>query len=278
MFRSLLVACVVLLARPVFAQGVAVDFTTTPNGGQFAPRNVVAVWIENSGGGFIKTIGRWSNQRTSHLVNWIAASGQDSDAVTGATRNDHNLALHVSWDLKDRNGNVVPDGTYTVRMELADSNSSTASQNHEGTFTFVKGATGSKQVGLSNGGFVNASITFTSAAMCGNGVVDVGETCDGVDCPTACAVNDSACHPVALQGTAASCTAICVQTDITACSGAQVSDGCCPAGCTAANDMDCANEAATVEGDAACSASSGTPALGLLIAGSMLLAVRRRRR
>jgi len=277
MFRSFMVAVVVLLARPVFAQGVAVDVTTTPNGGQFAPRNVVAVWIENGTGGFIKTIGRWSQTRTSHLVSWIAASGMDSDAVTGATRNDHSQPLHLTWDLKDRGGSVVPDGTYTVRMELADSNSTMPSQNHEGAFTFVKGATGSQQVGLSNGGFVNTSITFTATASCGNGVVDVGESCDGADCPTACAVNEDACHPVSLQGSAASCTALCVQTDITACGGAGVSDGCCPMGCTAANDLDCAH-AADLEGDAGCSASSGTPALGFVIFGAMLLAVRRRRR
>ena len=52
-------------------------------------------------------------------------------------------------------GQIVADGTYTIRMELADSNASQPQQNAQGTFTFVKDTTGSEQTGLSNGGFTN---------------------------------------------------------------------------------------------------------------------------
>jgi len=136
--------------------------TTTPNGGPYAPRNIVAVWVEAAGGAFVKTIDRWAATRKSHLVAWNQAAGtNDVDAVSGATRQNHNTPLSITWDLKDRNGNVVPDGTYTIRMELADSNASQTTQNHQGTFTFTKGAAADNQTGLSNGGFQNVSIDFT---------------------------------------------------------------------------------------------------------------------
>ncbi len=139
-----------------------VGVTTTPNGGQYAPRNVVAVWVEDGAGSFVKTIDRWSAARTSHLVAWIQKAGSgDVDAVSGATRQNHNTPLSITWDMKDRNGTVVPDGTYTIRMELADSNASQPGQNHQGTFTFTKGTAADNQTGLSNGGFNNVSIDFT---------------------------------------------------------------------------------------------------------------------
>jgi hypothetical protein len=56
---------------------------------------------------------------------------------------------------------VIPDGTYTVHMEVADTNAISATQNNEGTFTFVKGPQAQMQTGLSNGGFTNVSINFT---------------------------------------------------------------------------------------------------------------------
>ncbi len=71
--------------------------------------------------------------------------------------------------------------------------------------------------------------------LCGNGVVDPGEYCDG-NCPTDCSDGD-ACTRDTLLGDARDCTARCVHETITACTGG---DGCCPAGCTHANDSDCA--------------------------------------
>jgi len=139
-----------------------VAVTTTPNGGPYAPRNIVAVWVEGNGGTFIKTIDRWAATRKQHLIAWNQAAGtNDVDAVSGATRQNHNTPLSITWDLTDRTNAVVPDGTYTIRMELADSNASQATQNHQGTFTFTKGATADSQTNLSNGGFNNVSIDFS---------------------------------------------------------------------------------------------------------------------
>lgn len=140
---------------------LTVTFTTTPAGGVYDPANIVAVWVESSAGAFVKTIGRWSNVRTISLVSWNNKSGgADADAVSGATRTNHTNALTVTWDLKNRQNAIVPDGTYTIRMEVADANATTAGQNNQGTFTFVKGTSPQVQSGLTNGGFTNVSVNF----------------------------------------------------------------------------------------------------------------------
>ena len=143
------------------AATLTATFTSTPNNGPYAPNNVVAVWVEGPGGTFVKTIGRWSLVRTQHLVAWnLKAGAGDADAVSGATRSDHAAPLTVTWNLLDKQGQAIPDGTYTIRMEMADANSTTAAQNRQGTFTFVKGASPQMQSGLANGGFNNVSLNF----------------------------------------------------------------------------------------------------------------------
>lgn len=140
-----------------------VTYTTTTQAGVFAPRNVVAVWIEDAAGTFVKTIDRHSDIRTQHLVAWRAAAGAgDTDGVSGASRLDH--ALPVTKTNKLRKNQVeIPDGTYTIRMESSEVNAVAANENNQGEFTFTKGAVADTQTGLSNGGFTNVTIEFTPA-------------------------------------------------------------------------------------------------------------------
>ena len=72
-------------------------------------------------------------------------------------------------------------------------------------------------------------------AICGNAVVEAGETCDPLaSCPSSCA--PLGCQLRTLQG-AGTCAAKCVNAGmVTACVNG---DGCCPAGCNANNDSDC---------------------------------------
>lgn len=135
---------------------LTVNVTTSSAGGLYAPANVVAIWLEDGSGTFVQTLGRWSMIRTAHLVAWNMASGGAADAMTGATRTTHATPLSVSGDLTS-----VPAGTLTVRMELADSSSTQASQNNQGMFTFTKGTAPVMEMGLSNGGFSDVSIQFT---------------------------------------------------------------------------------------------------------------------
>jgi hypothetical protein len=88
---------------------------------------------------------------------------------------------------------------------------------------------------------------FTDAdcpVVCGDGLVELGEgeTCDrGItagmpgSCLRTCDDGDACTLDVA-GGSVEACTRTCAYVAITTCLGG---DGCCPAGCTAANDSDC---------------------------------------
>jgi hypothetical protein len=135
--------------------------TATP---VYTPAHVFAAWVEDQGGAFVKTIGRFADIRKVALVAWQAKAGtNDVDALSGATRIGYTQPATIGWDLKDRQGNVVADGTYTIRMEVSDTNATAAGQNNQGTFTFVKGPQPQMQTGLTNGGFSNVTINFTPA-------------------------------------------------------------------------------------------------------------------
>jgi uncharacterized protein (TIGR03382 family) len=246
--RALLVAAVIASAATAHARGaVSITFTSSqaPTS-SYAPNNVLAVWIEGPGGTFIKTIDRQALVRVQYLVAWRAKAGTtDMDAVTGATRVGY-AAQTVTWNLQDKTGQVVPDGTYTIRMELAQSNAASAGSNNEGTFTFTKNGTASNQTGLANGGFSNVSINYNpTAPACNDGILDSPETCDpGIApgaagaCPTTCMASGDTCRPNRKNpDPAQACAMTCIVQPIIECKNF---DGCCAEGCTEANDSDCA--------------------------------------
>lgn len=155
-------ATLFLIVSPSFAaaqEQLTVNFTATSTGGEYAPANIEAVWVL-SGTTFVKTIGRWAQTRRSHLIAWRAAAGTtDVDAISGATNDDY-VPLSLTWDLTDRSGATVPDGTYTIRIESCDSNASAESENHQATFTFEKNGTASTQT-PSAAGFSSVTVTYT---------------------------------------------------------------------------------------------------------------------
>jgi len=112
-----------------------ISFTSVGNAGEYAPRNVGAVWIETSSGMFVKTLKRWAGVRAGHLTRWNAASGgwgggfffatgggsaDEVDAITAATLRTHQ-AHTMTWDMKDLEDVVVPDGSYKIVIEVTES-------------------------------------------------------------------------------------------------------------------------------------------------------------
>ncbi len=83
----------------------------------------------------------------------------------------------------------------------------------------------------------NAASDADCTAMCGNEVIEPGESCDPLtSCPTSCPA--VGCQLRQLDG-AGTCTAACADAGLqTTCSA--ISDGCCPDSCNATNDLDCA--------------------------------------
>ena len=119
---------------------VSVEVSTSSTGGNFAPKNIMAIWIEDDAGNFVKTLLAYAQTRITHLNIWQATTSEAGtefntvDAITGATRSSH-ATRACSWDGTDFNGILVADGVYSVRMELTDKNST---GNHS-SFPFTKG-------------------------------------------------------------------------------------------------------------------------------------------
>jgi hypothetical protein len=119
-----------IMSAGAFAQTeglLTVTVTTSQAGGNYAPKNIVAIWIETGEGDFIKTLLAYAATRKTHLNIWEAsttAAGSPFNtvnAITGATRSSH-ATRTCTWDGTDVAGNLVPDGTYLVWMELTDKN------------------------------------------------------------------------------------------------------------------------------------------------------------
>jgi len=128
-------------AAPVVSSGLLVSAVTSTAGGSYSPRNVVAIWIENSSGAFVKTLTVKAAARKSDLTGWESSSkGNTVDATTGATLSSYGT-IYGTWNGTDVNGSIVADGTYKVCMELTDKNGS----GNFSTFTFTKGSVADTQ-------------------------------------------------------------------------------------------------------------------------------------
>ncbi len=119
---------------------LTVEVTTSSTGGNYSPKNVVAIWIENENGEFIKTLMAYANNQKKHLNTWEASTSAAGsaynviDAITGATRTSHSTRS-AYWDATGINGFTVVDGKYKVWMELTDKNGT----GNFSSFEFEKG-------------------------------------------------------------------------------------------------------------------------------------------
>jgi hypothetical protein len=98
-------------------------------------------------------------------------------------------------------------------------------------------------------------MTDPDCAVCGNGTVELGETCEG-NCPTSCPADDDLCTVDEIVGSANECTAACSHEAATQCSAQ--SDACCPAGCDGTNDIDCEQSLLIVHNSATAAADVTT--------------------
>lgn len=110
---------------------MTVSVTTATYGGQYAPKNVFAVWIEKTDGTYVATLGAWAQKYRSKLQRWYSKSANGSqgmtDAVTGASRFNHSDVPDLTWTIDDISSQPAADGIYNIYFELNETNFSSKS-------------------------------------------------------------------------------------------------------------------------------------------------------
>lgn len=140
-YLTLLLSCLIVFSTTAQTPGeLNVSVSTSETGGNYAPRNIVAIWIEDDAGNFQKTLLAYAQTRKTHLNTWQASTSDAGteynviDAITGATRSSHSTR-ECTWDGTDFNGTLLVDGNYFVWMELTDKNGT----GNFSSFQFTKG-------------------------------------------------------------------------------------------------------------------------------------------
>ncbi|MFA6402987.1 MAG: DUF2271 domain-containing protein [Salinivirgaceae bacterium] len=119
---------------------LTVSTTTSSTGGNYAPKHIVAIWIETESGNFVKTLLAYGEKRKTHLNTWeLSTTNTGSafnkvDAITGATQSNHGKKS-CTWNGTNVSGTIVADGNYVLWMELTDKNAT----GNFSSFTFTKG-------------------------------------------------------------------------------------------------------------------------------------------
>jgi hypothetical protein len=86
-------------------------------------RRVDAYWITDSAGRFVQTVRKDAASRQQYLYQWHAVHGswEAVDGYSGATITTWGQ-FTVTWDCRDTNNVIVPDGDYRFYIEMTDRN------------------------------------------------------------------------------------------------------------------------------------------------------------
>ncbi|MCK9163193.1 MAG: DUF2271 domain-containing protein [Bacteroidales bacterium] len=131
LFRTIAFSLICIgFTLPTLAQTqgtLSISVKTVTNNGQYNPKNILAIWVEDaSTNSFVKTRLLRSQNTTyrKYLTKFKAATNSTYnvvDAQTGATYPSHSTRT-ATWDGTDISGNVVLDGDYKVCIEYTESN------------------------------------------------------------------------------------------------------------------------------------------------------------
>jgi len=135
-----------------------VTFTvkTVTDNGFFAPKHVLAIWVEYSDE-FVKTNKAMADDQIQHLYTWKTSSNYNVvDAITGATLNSHQTHT-ITWDCTDLEGEIVPDGQYVIWVEFTEKNA-------QGPLMSIEFTKGTEMVTITppdGPNFINMELTYT---------------------------------------------------------------------------------------------------------------------
>lgn len=162
---SLLLFSSIFVLRAQTTGVLTVTANTSETGGNYAPRNIIAIWVEDSEGDFVKTLLAYAQDRITHLNTWQASTSAAStefnttDAITGATKSSH--AARECTYATDYNGSIMPDGEYFLWMELTDKNGT----GNYSSFSFTKNDIEELQTPANVPSFSNISINWIPSGV-----------------------------------------------------------------------------------------------------------------
>jgi hypothetical protein len=149
-----MIICQLFTGNNVIAQTAGTltfSVTTTEPSGGYTNKFVLAVWIRDNAGNFVKTKIKYAAARVQYLNVWVSNSGSNVvDATTGSTRTAHQT-FTISWNATDVSAALVPDGDYQVWMQMADQNVNGATN----SITFTKGTSAVHLTPANSGNFTN---------------------------------------------------------------------------------------------------------------------------
>ena len=124
----LLLAALLLVALPRLTGAATytigtntLSVTFSDPSGNYSAR-VDAFWVTDAAGNFIQNIRKDAATRQNYLYKWIAARKSTAiDGYSGATISSW-TPVTVTWDGRDTNNVVVPDGNYRLYVEFTDRN------------------------------------------------------------------------------------------------------------------------------------------------------------
>jgi hypothetical protein len=159
--KALLFGLLMLISAVAFGQAtpgtVSFTITTLDNNKHYSPDNVMAIWVENSDGKFVKTLQVQAARRKPHLYTWNAKTGGNKvDAISGPTLPDYNTVT-VSWNCKDTAGTVVKDGQYKIVTEFTSEHAQGPLQ----TVPFIKSVSAVTLSPAKEAYFTNIKLVYT---------------------------------------------------------------------------------------------------------------------
>lgn len=197
MRKIILFAVIICLSTPLWSQleqstastdgTLTVTATTSQTSSpKYAPKNIVAMYILDGSNKFVKTMLAYAGERKQYLVNWksvTAVAGapySTVDAITGATKSSH-ASRTCTWDGLSMAKASLPDGTYTIRMEVTDND---GSRQNLASFTFTKGPDVQTLTPSNTSGFSNITIKW----------IPFGTSVDQVNVSTKYLINPNPAH------------------------------------------------------------------------------------
>jgi hypothetical protein len=141
----------------VTGRNLEISFSSVETGGEYAPHHILAVWIEQEDGTFVRSLKVRATERIQYLKTWKKKSNSDkTDAVSGATLTSHTTHT-VNWNLQNKDSVTISTGNYKLKLEMTDKNS----QGPVGTFTFAYNDSLKSQSYTDENNFKNVQITYS---------------------------------------------------------------------------------------------------------------------